>query len=83
MSDLRDKLGDHAFRYYDLWQLIKKNWQDAIVITLAFIMFLVTIILYMNVEPKGKVYDCSLAEISPDYPIEVKNECRKIRAKLT
>lgn len=83
MSDLRDKLGDHAFRYYDLWQLIKKNWQDAIVITLAFIMFLVTIILYMNVEPKGKVYDCSLAEISPDYPIEVKNECRKIRAIQT
>lgn len=28
-----------------------------------------------------KVYDCSLAEISPDYPIEVKNECRRIRAK--
>jgi hypothetical protein len=27
-----------------------------------------------------KVYDCSLAEISPDYPIEVKNECRRIRA---
>lgn len=29
--------------------------------------------------PKGKVYDCSLSEISPDYPIEVKEECRKIR----
>ena len=25
--------------------------------------------------PKGKVYDCSLAEISPDYPVEVKIEC--------
>lgn len=83
MSDLRDKLGDHAFRYYDLWQLIKQNWQDAIVITLAFILFLATIILYVKVEPKGKVYDCSLAEISPDYPIEVKNECRKIRAPQT
>lgn len=26
-----------------------------------------------------KVYDCRLAEISPDYPREVVNECRRIR----
>lgn len=31
--------------------------------------------------PKGRVYDCSLSEISPDYPLEVKNECRKLRAE--
>lgn len=83
MSDLRDRLGDHAFRYYDLWHTIKNNWQDSIVLTIALILFLATIILYMNVEPKGKVYDCSLAEISPDFPIEVKNECRKIRTTQT
>lgn len=23
-------------------------------------------------------YDCRLAEISPDYPVAVKNECRKL-----
>ena len=23
-------------------------------------------------------YDCRMAEISPDFPIEVKNECRKL-----
>lgn len=23
-------------------------------------------------------YDCRLAEISPDFPVEVKNECRKL-----
>ena len=28
--------------------------------------------------PEGKVYDCTLAEISPDYPTEVKNECRRL-----
>ena len=27
------------------------------------------------------VYDCSLAEISPDYPIAVKEKCRAIRAE--
>jgi hypothetical protein len=26
-------------------------------------------------------YDCSISEISPDYPIEVKEGCRKLRAK--
>ena len=24
-------------------------------------------------------YDCSIAEFHPDYPIEVKEECRKIK----
>jgi hypothetical protein len=23
------------------------------------------------------VYDCRMAEISPDFPVEVRNECRK------
>ena len=27
------------------------------------------------------VYDCNLAEISPDYPVDVKNECRKAKVK--
>ena len=26
-------------------------------------------------------YDCSISEISPDYPIEVKETCRKLRAE--
>lgn len=30
---------------------------------------------------KKVVYNCDLAEISPDYPIEVRNECRKLRSK--
>lgn len=28
-------------------------------------------------------YDCSISEISPDYPIEVKEGCRKLRANRT
>jgi hypothetical protein len=26
-------------------------------------------------------YDCSISEISPDYPIEVKEGCRRLRAE--
>ncbi len=31
--------------------------------------------------PKGKYYDCSLAEISPDFPDAVRQECRKLRSE--
>lgn len=37
----------------------------------------------MFMPKKGDVirYDCSISEISPDYPIEVKEKCRKLRAE--
>jgi len=43
------------------------------------IIFLILPIVFLIIVPKpeGITYDCRLAEISPDYPIEVKNECRK------
>lgn len=30
-------------------------------------------------QNRVKVYNCELSEISPDYPLEVKEECRKLR----
>jgi hypothetical protein len=30
---------------------------------------------------KRVVYDCRLSEISPDFPADVKNECRKLRGE--
>lgn len=30
--------------------------------------------------PQQKVYNCDLAEISPDFPIKAKEECRKLRS---
>lgn len=32
-----------------------------------------------NIPQNPQKYDCSIAEISPDVPLNVKNECRKIR----
>jgi hypothetical protein len=29
--------------------------------------------------PRKVTYDCSIAEISPDMPLEAKMECRKLR----
>jgi len=31
-------------------------------------------------EDQTKVYNCEYAEISPDFPPEVRNECRRLRS---
>jgi hypothetical protein len=38
---------------------------------------------FIFMPKKGDVirYDCSISEISPDYPIEIKEQCRKLRAE--
>lgn len=36
-------------------------------------------IVWSFTEPKPVRYDCSLAEISPDMPLEVRKQCRKVR----
>lgn len=51
----------------------------ALIISGALFWALVLIIIGNNL-PKEHRYDCSLAEISPDYPREVVNECRRIRS---
>lgn len=32
-----------------------------------------------GITPKGAYYDCRLSEISPDFPIQVKDLCRQLR----
>jgi hypothetical protein len=50
------------------------------------VIFLIAILFAMTGSWDDKnlrkvAYDCSLSEISPDYPIEVKEACRKMRAE--
>ena len=56
----------------------KINWELIGALTALFIC---VTMLFATPHKQGKMYDCSIAEISPDYPVEVKNECRKIRAE--
>ena len=56
------------------------------VIGLAFVFIglvlaMVGLIVVGNHLPGQKVYDCSLAEFHPDFPADVKEECRKIRGQ--
>jgi len=46
------------------------------------ILLVVFAVYYNYTHPHVVVkYDCSIAEISPDYPIPVKEACRKLRAE--
>ena len=40
-------------------------------------------IVFLSLPKKGDVivYNCSISEISPDFPLEVKEQCRKLRAE--
>lgn len=52
-----------------------------IVLGLALAMFGLIIFGNQLAGPHTKVYNCSIAEISPDIPIEVKQECRKLNVQ--
>jgi len=43
----------------------------------------IALALYMAFKfpPTTVRYDCSISEISPDFPIEVREQCRKLRAQ--
>jgi len=54
------------------------------IVGIIVIVFFITIpIIFLSLPKKSDVirYDCSISEISPDYPIEVKEQCRKLRAE--
>jgi len=58
--------------------MIKRNTIEACVAIILVVMAISA--LFYFPQPKGKVYACSLAEISPDYPLQVREECRKLNS---
>jgi hypothetical protein len=47
---------------------------------IALVLIAVLILSYTGLPRNSeRVYNCSLAEISPDFPIEAKEGCRKLR----
>ena len=41
---------------------------------------IVGIVVFNSDMPNRQYYDCSIAEFHPDYPIQVKEECRRLRS---
>jgi hypothetical protein len=73
---LRDKIGNHAFRFYDLKNSV---W---FVIPLLVIL-IIGAMFYSAQAQKNRtaIYDCRIAEISPDFPPKAREECRKLNVK--
>lgn len=59
--------------------LIKRETIEIVLVAVASIIALVLAIMFLP-EQRSKVYDCRMSEISPDFPPEVREECRRIRA---
>ena len=52
---------------------------DKLILVVA-LLATIFILIFMKTDNYGvRVYDCSISEISPDYPVEVKQECRRLR----
>jgi hypothetical protein len=50
-----------------------------IIIAIILFALAVSIMVFSDIDKHGvRVYNCGLAEISPDYPVEVRDECRKL-----
>jgi hypothetical protein len=60
------------------------NKRENIKIGVVVVALVITIpIIFLSLPKKGDVivYNCSISEISPDFPIAVREECRKLRAQ--
>jgi hypothetical protein len=64
-----------------MFKNIKENFDfySVVIIGIAGVIFAI----YWNYTHPHLVvrYDCSISEISPDYPVQVKEACRKLRAE--
>ena len=55
----------------------------AIIAVIAFMCLQALFFVYTAESLKGRTikYDCSIAEISPDFPPQVREQCRQLRAQ--
>jgi hypothetical protein len=61
---------------------MKQSLSDVLVLigaTLCVLIVIAHMVLTYG-HPTTIAYDCRMAEISPDFPPEVRNECRKLRS---
>lgn len=67
--------------YTGMKKVISKNTAYEVLVVL-FVLLIFPVIWLVSPRQHGvRVYDCSIAEISPDYPVSVKEECRKARSE--
>ena len=60
----------------------KRNLTSNVLLGIIAVAWFAGGLYWVTNQPKGNVvvYDCGLSEISPDFPLEVREACRKLRA---
>jgi hypothetical protein len=53
--------------------------QTEIIKYIAMAAFFIAVMMYIGFRQESHVYPCSLAEISPDIPLDVKQKCRLLK----
>ena len=61
--------------------VIRQSLDFILVIVMGSPVLGVAIYMAFKFPPTTVRYDCSISEISPDFPIEVREQCRKLRAQ--
>jgi hypothetical protein len=56
----------------------RQAMKERIIVILA-VIFCVFILVYTDYGSSQRVYDCRISEISPDFPPEIKEECRRLQ----
>ena len=51
-----------------------------VIIFVCLLLAMIGIIVFNSDMPNRQYYDCSMAEFHPDYPQQVKEECRRLRS---
>jgi hypothetical protein len=57
---------------------MRSIWFEVVISVLILVGSGLAVIGLLKNAPKTKVYNCSLAEFHPDFPIAVKEQCRHI-----
>ena len=59
---------------------VKRENLENIIFVIS-VLSICTLVILLVPKNSGRLYDCSIAEFSPDFPIEVREQCRKLRAE--
>ena len=62
--------------------MLKLLRQHALSIAIMVVLVGTAVQILMS-APRSRVYDCSLAEFHPDFPVAVREECRRIRREAS
>ena len=62
---------------------MKPSLSNFLTIVGVFVILLLSAYVALNIVTGGKYYNCDISEISPDYPIKVKEQCRNLRKNNT